>query len=201
MSLLESLLRPLASLLNETIAESTPARELARELDGTVAAVRVHSSAMAMTFRIDGERIGLAPGAPDDADIAITGSFAALARLALGGDEDAIRDGRVELIGDAEKAQAFQRLLRHARPDPEEQLSRLVGDPAAHAAGSAARGVRRWVADARRTLAANLREYLQEERRDVPNRHEVEHFTQSVNTLRDDVDRLAARIDRLGKPN
>ena len=44
----------------------------------------------------------------------------------------------------------------------------------------------------------HLREYLQEESRDVPSRYETERFARSVAALRDDVDRLAARIERLG---
>jgi ubiquinone biosynthesis protein UbiJ len=47
-------------------------------------------------------------------------------------------------------------------------------------------------------MGDNIREYLQEESRDVPSRYEVERFAKRVNELRDDVDRLAARISRLG---
>jgi ubiquinone biosynthesis protein UbiJ len=46
-------------------------------------------------------------------------------------------------------------------------------------------------------MGSNVREYLQEESRDVPTRYEVERFTQRVGTLRDDVERIAARINRL----
>ena len=45
---------------------------------------------------------------------------------------------------------------------------------------------------------ASAREYLLEESGDVPSKDEVEAFGKRVNTLRDDVERLAARIDRLG---
>jgi ubiquinone biosynthesis protein UbiJ len=48
-------------------------------------------------------------------------------------------------------------------------------------------------------MGDNIREYLQEESRDVPSRYEVERFSKRVNDLRDDVDRLAARIRRLGE--
>lgn len=198
MNPLDVLLRPTANLLNVTIAEVTPARELCRELDGTVASVRVRNTALAVTLRIRADAVELVPGAADEPDIAISGSLPALARLAANPDEDPIRDGSVELIGDAEKARAFQRLLAYARPDPEEQLSRLVGDPAAHAAGRFARGLGRWARGVRATMASNIREYLQEESRDLPSRYETERFAKDVNALRDDVDRLAARIDRLG---
>ena len=45
-------------------------------------------------------------------------------------------------------------------------------------------------------MEQNLREYLQEESHDLPSRYEFERFTKDVNTLRDDVERLAARIDK-----
>ena len=198
MSPLDALLRPAAKLINEAIAERTPARELCGRLDGKVAVIRVRDSALATSFRFGNESVTLTPGAAEAPDIAITGSLPALARLAVSGDAEVIRDGAVELLGDAETAKSFQQLLAHARPDPEEQLSRIVGDPAAHAAGQLARRIARWASGARDTMAANVKEYLQEERRDLPSRHEVERFAREVDALRDDVDRLAARLDRLG---
>ena len=44
-------------------------------------------------------------------------------------------------------------------------------------------------------MSDNVREYLQEESRDVPSRYEVERFADEVGRLRDDVDRLEARIN------
>jgi ubiquinone biosynthesis protein UbiJ len=105
--------------------------------------------------------------------------------------------GGLDITGDAFTAQAFQQLLKHATPDPEEELSRFVGDAAAFRAGEIARGVRDWAIDARATMGANVREYLQEERREVPSRYEFERFGSNVDALRDDVARLEARINRL----
>ena len=50
-------------------------------------------------------------------------------------------------------------------------------------------------------MGANIREYLQEESRDATSRYEVDRFATNVNTLRDDVDRLEARINRLQGDN
>ena len=194
---LESLLRPVARLINESIHETTPARELASELDGTLAAVRVRDTSLAMFFRINGGELALAGEARDEPDILIEGSLSALARLAASGDENAIRDGSVDLIGDAGKAARFQKLLKYARPDVEEQVSKLLGDAAAHQIGRAFREFGQWARDARDTMRGNVREYLQEESRDVPSRYEVERFAGKVSTLRDDADRLEARIRRL----
>ena len=45
----------------------------------------------------------------------------------------------MRVSGDAETAQSFQKLFKAARPDFEEQLSRLVGDAAAHHMANVAR--------------------------------------------------------------
>lgn len=197
MDALESLLRPLARLINEGIRDTTPARELATELDGTLVAIRVRDTALALYFRIEDETLRLAGTAADEPEILITGSLPALARLAASGDENAIRDGSVDLVGDAGKAVRFQKLLAYAKPDPEEQMSRLLGDAAAHQIGKTFRELGNWAHDARDTLRGNVREYLQEESRDVPSRYEVDRFAERVNRLRDDTDRLEARVRRL----
>jgi ubiquinone biosynthesis protein UbiJ len=46
----------------------------------------------------------------------------------------------------------------------------------------------------------NVAEYLGHERRDLIPRAEAEQFLQGVDSLREDVDRLAARIDLLTRP-
>jgi ubiquinone biosynthesis protein UbiJ len=110
---------------------------------------------------------------------------------------NAIRDGSLEFTGDPILAQEFQQLLTYARPDLEEELSGVVGDVAAHRIGEIARGVGKWGLEASATMGANIREYLQEESRDVPSRYEVDRFAANVSALRDDVDRLEARLKRL----
>lgn len=194
---LEALLRPVASLLNRNIGEITPARELSDRLDGTIVAIRVRNTALAMYFIIEDQCIVLTASAATEPDVVITGSLLTLAGMLRAGGEEAIRSGAVELTGDARTAMLFQELLAHARPDIEEELSTLVGDVAAHRLGEMARGVRKWAQGARATMQANIREYLQEESRDVPTRYEVERFTRELGVLRDDVERLAARMSRL----
>ena len=194
MNPLESLLQPVARVLNKNIGESTAAREQCARLDGKVVAIRVRDTALASYFAVDSETVSLSAEHDAEPDVVITGSLVTLALLAS---EDSIRDGSLDLTGDAATAQAFQHLLTHARPDVEEELSGVIGDAAAHTLGKFARGVGRWARESRSIMRDNIREYLQEESRDVPSRYEVERFSKDVNVLRDDVDRLAARIDRL----
>ncbi len=192
MNPLEALLRPIVSIVNRQIRLTTPARELCAELDGSVIAVRVKNTALAMYFQVGADAIHLSSEFDDEPDAVISGSLLSLASLASG--EAAIRSGEVELRGDAELAQSFQQLWRLARPDLEEELSRLVGDAPAHGIGEAARRIGKWGRDARDTIHQNVSEYLQEESRAVPSRYEVDAFQRKVDTLRDDVARLGARI-------
>ncbi len=198
MNPLEGVLRPITNILNRNIRETTPARELCERLDGTTVAVRVRDTALAMFFQISDDTIVLAADSDADPDVLINGSLLTLARMAGSRGEDALRDGSLELTGNIETAKAFQELLNYAKPDIEEELSSLMGDAAAHRLGEFAKGVGRWSRDARSTMGANIREYLQEESRDLPSRYEVERFTAQLESLRDDVARLEARFERLG---
>jgi ubiquinone biosynthesis protein UbiJ len=197
MDALEAALRPVAKLLNRNIQESTPARELCAKLAGTVVAVRVSDTALAAYFIVDDEAIDVVAVTAQDPDVLITGSLLTLASLAGQSGTIAIRDGSLDISGDAELAGQFQQLLSFARPDIEEELSGIVGDAAAHRLGEIARGFGRWGREARSTMGANIREYLQEESRDAPSRYEVEKFNTDVSKLRDDVDRIEARLNRL----
>ena len=201
MNPLEAALRPVTNVLNRNIRETTPARELCDKLDDTVVAVRVKNTALAVWFIIQDGVLELATDHDGEPDVLISGSLLTLARMSGDTGLEALRDGSLELTGDAHKAERFQRLLAFAKPDVEEEFSSVVGDAAAHRLGEIARGLGEWGRNARSTMGANVREYLQEESRDVPSRYEMEGFAADVGTLRDDVDRLEARIRQLGDRN
>lgn len=194
---LASLLRPLVALINRQIQATTPAREICQEISGNVVAVRVSDSSLATYFHIGDDAITMTGRYQDEPDVVITGSLLSLARLATPSATEAIRDGSVELHGDARVAQSFQQLLRYARPDIEEELSNLFGDTAAHSMGNFARQAREWGIGARDTMQQNISEYLREESRAVPGRDEVDAFRHDVETLRDDVARFEARLNKL----
>lgn len=194
---LETLMQPLARVLNRNIVDSIEARQLCKKLDGRVVGIGVRDTSLSVYFVVADGSIELTTDNTLEPDAAVTGSIIGLARMAAGGGEDMIREGSVELSGDALTAQAFQKLLERAKPDLEEELSGVIGDAAAFRAGELIRGLSRWGESVRETMGQNLKEYLQEEAREVPSRAEVDAFGKDVNTLRDDVERLAARVRRL----
>lgn len=122
--------------------------------------------------------------------------LSALTALRLLRGEAAARQS-VHVDGDSELAAALNDVLPALRWDAEEDLSRVLGDTAAHRIVEASRRLGAWPAAAAETLAANLSEYLVEEKPLIAGKADLAQWTAEVDALRDDVERLAKRVDRL----
>lgn len=190
-------LSPLESLLNRNIAASSTARALCRRLDAKVLALHVEGMPLSIYFRSHGEQMSLDTKFDGTPSATLSGTPLSLLRMAGPAPEAALRTGSVHIHGDAEVAQTFSELLKQARPDLEEELSRVIGDVAAHQVGNVARSAIGFAKKAADTFAQNLSEYLQEEGRDAPSRTEADEFISGVDKLRDDVDRFEARLGLL----
>lgn len=109
-----------------------------------------------------------------------------------------LRDSRqITIAGDSTVAREFQLLLARLDIDWEEQLAKRLGDPIARQLGNIWRSFQDWGQRSSAVAAANSAEYLQYEVRALPPSHAVERFLSDVDSLREDADRLAARIERL----
>ena len=185
----------LENLLNRGLPRSVRARELCAELQGRrlaveapgLARVLIESSGTTLTLRRSEEA----------ADASISGGPLSLGILGSGLSHEPVRRGEVEVRGDAELAEKFQQLLRLLRPDLEEELSVLLGDVPAHRIGQLARGALDWSGRAAATLWRDLGDYAAHERRDLVSAAEGETFLRGVDALREDADRLTARVDQL----
>jgi ubiquinone biosynthesis protein UbiJ len=130
-------------------------------------------------------------------DPAVTISFAPDALIALArGPEHFTR--ALEVEGDPALAAELRLLARHLRWDVEDDLARVVGDVAAHRLAEAGRAFLAWQADAARRLAGSAADYAVDESRMLIARPELESFAGAVARLRDAVERLEKRVERLG---
>lgn len=189
--------RPLELLVNRGIALSSTAQAMAAALDGKTLDVRLDGTPLALRLSARDGQVQVTPPGEAPAAATLAGSPLAMVRL-LGGDPQAlIREGEVQITGDTDIANQFRDLLHMARPDLEEELSKLVGDPVAHQLGNLARGFADWGARTAGSLSRSLGEYLTEERRTLPTRTEVEEFYRDVDRVANDVERAEARLARL----
>jgi len=184
------------SELNRCIGESTAARELLLRLQGTSFAVHVEGLGLTGVLHADGERLRLDSDARD-ATATLSATPFDLVRLLRADGVSGVKRTRAALSGDLDVAERYARMLKLARPDLEEEVSKWVGDVPAHALGEVVRGVGAWLARAGGALRMNTAEFLQEESRALPAPLEAQGFYSDVERLRDDVERLAARLARL----
>jgi ubiquinone biosynthesis protein UbiJ len=131
-------LAPLESLLNRNLAASSAARALCQRLATKILAVHVEGTPLSVYFKSHGEHMTLHTDHAGTPDATLSGTPLSLLRLAGPAPEAALRGGAVHIEGDAEVAQTFSELLKAAQPDLEEELSRVVGDVAAHQLGARA---------------------------------------------------------------
>ncbi|MBI4123454.1 MAG: SCP2 sterol-binding domain-containing protein [Betaproteobacteria bacterium] len=138
---------------------------------------------------------GLAQAGGGEPSLALTLKPELLAGLARG-EEHALR--AVEVSGNAQLATELMLLARHLRWDFEEDLARLLGDAAAHRLAGVARDLAAWHADAARRIAAALADYATDESRLLVRRGDLAALAGELAGLRDAIERLDKRIERLG---
>ncbi len=185
----------LENLLNRGLPRSGRARQLCAELEGRRFAVEAPALAR-IVIESTGGGVRIRRG-EESADASIVGGPLSLVLVGGGLSSEPLARGAVEVRGDAEIAEKFQELMRLLSPDVEEELSLVVGDVPAHRIGQLARGALGWTRGAAATLWRDLGEYASHERGDLVSRPEGEVFLHGVDAVREDVDRLAARLEQL----
>ena len=191
------LLERAEKLVNRHIGESASAVRVLEELENRSLRIRVEGLGIDWLLVVEQGRLRILSSDDRPASAAVSGTPIDLLRLLGPGMASRIHGSGVTLTGQIHVAEQFAELLRLALPDPEEDLSRWIGDIAAHEVGRAARGAGAWAAKAANALRLDTSEYLTEESRALPSRYEAEAFYRDVERLRDDVERAAARIEHL----
>jgi ubiquinone biosynthesis protein UbiJ len=184
---------PFASALNHLLEAEPWARERLVPFAGeTVALATLPLPELRLAILADGR---VAPSG-DGAEPSLTLALGPDALAVLGrGEEHFMR--AVQVTGNARLASEVMLLVRHLRWEPEEDLSRLVGDIAAQRIVGLAREFAGWQIDAARRLAGSLVEYAVEEKRLLVTRAELESLAAGVTRLRDAIERLEKRVERM----
>jgi len=192
LDLFASAAQPAAGLLNHLLRGQPWLRQRLAPFAGRGVRLEVAPlPALALAIGPSGE-LQASGDAPPDALVRL--SPFTLARLAAG---DQAARSSVEVSGDAALAAALAGVLHELRWDAEEDLSRVVGDVPARRLVQLGETLLTWQRQALASVAASAAEYLVEERRALAARTVVARWTREVDALRDDVERLAKRLDQL----
>ena len=186
---------PLAAALNGLLQSEPWARERLLPFASEILELRAPPlPKLRFTITADGH-LEATPGA-GEASLLVTIRPEALA-AAVKGEDQLLR--AIDVAGNAELAAEVMFLARHLRWDAEEEAAKIVGDAAAHRLAALARGAAAWHADAARRIAASLVEYAVEEKALLVKRGALEEIANAQARLRDGLERLEKRVERLAE--
>ena len=190
-AVLENAINSYLNLSPESLAK------LAR-LQGKVIAVDLRCLNQTLYLLPDAQGMMVQAHYEGEPDATLSGTPISFAELSFSANPNRVLfRGDVVISGDIKLGQDFKRILDDMDVDWEEVLSHYTGDVLAYKMGSLLREFGQWGKSALTTLGQNGAEYLQQESFDLPFREEIEPFLKDVNQLRDDVERLAARVARM----
>lgn len=117
--------------------------------------------------------------------------------LSKGADTSALFQHPVDITGNTHNIEVLRDLFRQLDIDWEEELSRYVGDALAHKLFFYAKETSAFAENTTQTLQTNIQEYLHFEAKLLPTKAQIESFYSDIAILKNDVDRLEARIQQL----
>ncbi len=133
-----------------------------------------------------------------EADTTLRGSPISIFKMGLVSNvASMLLKSEVEISGDTRLGHQFKKLFSQMDVDWSEPMAAIIGEAPAYQLQQSAKDIGQWAKQTTRSVSLTLSEYLQEESRDVVTETELQMFNDSVDQLRDDVDRLQAKIKNL----
>ena len=178
--------------INHLLAQESWARDKLLAHVGKVACIDVELITMRWKVTAD----GMVESAAVDAAASVT-IRVKLAELPLMAQNRARAFSYVKVDGDADFANAISQLSQSLRWEAEADLSKWIGDIAAVRLVSGAKAVLGAAQSTHQKLAENLAEFFLDEQPMLVRPQAVADFASEVAKMRDDVERLAKRLQKL----
>lgn len=185
----------LETLLNQALRLDPTSLHALSKLSGKI--IRIEISGMSFTLFIDNQGITVLSDYDGEVDVRIGGAPFTLLRLLLQNEITLSNNPEVTINGEIGTAQQLLSILKGLDIDWEEQLAQGLGDIPAHQLSTLFRQCQNYTRERINTLQLNMSEYLQEESGHLPGNAEIEVFLDAVDTLRNDVERLEQKVQRL----
>ena len=192
-------MKPLERLVNRLLSLDRETLDELAGLSGKVVQVElINTTQPVVSLKIEQHGIQVDTDYAGTGDVLIRGTpLDLLVYMRSSGESRAAVTGSMEIKGDLGLAQDFQRLLHRLEIDWEEQAARLVGDTLARKASNIAGAGVDFLRQLKNKIEMDLSEYALYETEVLPDRDEVERFNNSVDVLRDDLERLKQRYYRI----
>ncbi len=195
--LIDSLLHPIASILNRGIDDNDDAQDLCDALDGRSLRIAAQPLGKSVLLTATDGMITLSTDTQLIASAEIAGNLIALNRIFFVDRLAPLDESQAEVSGDADIANQFRKLLLCARPDLEEVLAGWLGNSLASHITDFATGTRDWAADVAEDLTERTSDFLQEDAGQLPTSQEVDAHLKNVDELASAVQNMENRLTRL----
>jgi ubiquinone biosynthesis protein UbiJ len=183
---------PITAAVNHLLAQEPWAQRILAVHADKVACF--DGGAVRLSWQVSAD--GLLQAPPPDAPVNVT-IRVNLADLPLIAQNRERAFSYVKIEGDADFANAISQVSQGLRWDAEHDLSKLVGDIAAVRLVAGGKALAAGALATHKKLAENVAEYFLEEQPMLVRPQAVSDFTSDVTRLRDDLERLAKRINKL----
>ena len=191
-------LLPVEQILNQLLQRDKYIAAQLTVFSGKVMEVQIHAPKMHITLLFDKERIQLSSldcvtlGLKPDASI--SGSASALwSLLQFDSTRRPLVNSGISTSGDSALIQDLYNTLRDLDIDWQDYLAPVLGDIITNELGELSLQAKQWSDEAGKKLRRNVRDYLLEEVRIIPQRDELDRFSSNLDSLRLAIDRAAAR--------
>lgn len=187
----------LRALLRSHLSSTPHALAELRDLSGHLIVLRLEPLGKCIYLCPTDLDIQILTEVSGDADVTISGNFGSYLRAIRNDSTTGLKASGLLISGNTDVAQSFQRLARALPIDWPRFLSRFLGARLSGLLLDFGRSGSAWTHDTLQALESDVSEYLREETRWLPDETETELFHGAVDRLRDDLERLTARVDRL----
>lgn len=195
--LLTTLLLPLESAINHLLANDPATSQSLGQISSRY--IEIHASDLAQSVFIIPYPGGIQLlGSHPTPDVCLHGTSTQLLEMATSQDKAQHLFGNgINIQGDTQLANRFQQLLANARIDWEALLADSLGDLPAHQLAQLIRSQQSQLLRTGTSISNNLNDYLKEELRLIPTPAENRLQKAAISQLREQTDRLSARIHTL----
>lgn len=190
--------------LNRMVALDPDTRDALMKLDDRRIGVHLRGAELAFDIAVREGLLHIEPPQADadvekKSDLRVAATPFALLAMAIPRADEAIAPGKVEIAGDAELARRMEKLARDFAPDFEAAFANVFGEVLGVPIARALHDATQWLKTSAQHAGADAAEWLRDDARLAVPRGEVDDFLDEVDALRERVERLNARTQKLSE--
>ncbi len=193
--------RLLETIVNQVLTLDPQKDALLKKLHSQTLTIKITDWNLSLTITPSETHLNFSNEIPEDeSDCLIEGNLTGFIKMALASEPQAIiQTGEINQQGNIHVLQNYQALYQALDIDWEYHLAEIIGTTPAHLFLKPFKSIKDWTVDSHQKFKHETDEYLHEEARCFPPAEEINDFYDDIQTLRNDVDRMEAKIALLLK--